>query len=37
VLRWREEGADFADLAARFRRCSLLEQVEQLARYELAR
>jgi hypothetical protein len=37
VLRWREEGVDFADLAARFRRRGLLEQVEQLARYELAR
>lgn len=37
VLRWREEGADFADLAARFCCRGLLEQVEQLARYKLAR
>jgi hypothetical protein len=38
VLRWRDEGADFADLAARFRRRpAFLEQVERLARYKLAR
>jgi hypothetical protein len=38
VLRWRDQGADFADLAARFRRRpDFLEQVEQLARYKLAR
>jgi hypothetical protein len=38
VLRWRDEGTDFADLAARFRRRpGFLEQVEQLARYKLAR
>ena len=38
VLRWRDEGADFADLAARFRRGPrFLQQVEQLARYKLAR
>ena len=38
VLRWRDEGADFVDLAARFRRGpAFLEQVEQLARYKLAR
>ncbi|MEP7201400.1 MAG: hypothetical protein ABI894_02265 [Ilumatobacteraceae bacterium] len=37
VLRWRDEGAEFADLAARFRRGpAFLEQVEQLARYKLA-
>ena len=38
VLRWRDEGADFADLASRFRRGpAFLEQVEMLARYKLAR
>jgi DNA-binding CsgD family transcriptional regulator len=38
VLRWRDEGADFAELASRFRRRpSFLAQVEQLARYKLAR
>ncbi len=38
VLRWRDEGADFADLAARFRRGpAFLAQVEVLARYKLAR
>jgi hypothetical protein len=38
VLRWRDEGAEFADLAPRFRRSpAFLEQVELLARYKLAR
>ena len=38
MLRWRDEGAEFADLAARFRRGpAFLEQVELLARYKLAR
>jgi hypothetical protein len=38
VLRWRDEGAEFADLASRFRRRpASLEQIEQLARYKLAR
>lgn len=38
VLRWRDEGVEFDDLAARFRRGpAFLEQVEQLARYKLAR
>ncbi len=38
VLRWRDEGADYADLASRFRRGpAFLEQVELLARYKLAR
>ena len=38
VLRWRDEGADFAELASRFRRRpAFLAQVEQLARYKLAR
>lgn len=33
-----DQGADFADLAARFRRRpEFLEQVEQLARYKLGR
>lgn len=38
VLRWRDEGADFAELASRFRRRpAFLQQVEELARYKLAR
>lgn len=38
VLRWREDGADFDDMAARFRRGpAFLEQVEQLAHYKLNR
>ena len=38
VLWWRDQGADLVDLAARFRRgTGFLEQVEQLARYKLAR
>jgi hypothetical protein len=38
VLWWRDQGADFSDLAARFRRGPVfLAQVEQLARYKLAR
>jgi DNA-binding CsgD family transcriptional regulator len=38
LLRWRDQGADFEELAAKFRRRpSSLEQVEQLARYKLAR
>jgi len=38
VLRWRDEGADFTELASRFRRRpAFLAQVEQLARYKLAR
>jgi hypothetical protein len=38
VLRWRDEGAEFAELASRFRRGpAFLEQVEEIARYKLAR
>ena len=38
VLRWRDQGAEFTDLAARFRRRpGFLRQVERLARYKLAR
>lgn len=38
VLRWRDEGAGFAELASRFRRRpAFLEQVEQIARLKLAR
>jgi hypothetical protein len=38
LLQWRDQGADFADLAARFRRRpESLQQIERLARYKLAR
>jgi hypothetical protein len=38
VLRWRDAGAGFDELAARFRRGPVfLEQVEHLARYKLGR
>jgi len=38
VLRWRDGGAGFDELAARFRRRpEFLAQVEQLARYKLDR
>jgi len=38
VLRWRDEGADLAELASRFRRRpAYLEQVEVMARLKLAR
>lgn len=38
LLRWREEGAGFEELATRFRRgTSFLEQVERLAQVKLAR
>jgi hypothetical protein len=37
ILRWREKGAAFEELAPRFRRSpAFLEQVEQLALYKLA-
>ena len=38
VLRWRDGGTDIAEVASRFRkRPVFVEQVEQLARYKLAR
>jgi hypothetical protein len=38
VLRWRDEGAELDDLAARFRRRpSSIAQIERLARFKLAR
>ncbi len=38
VLRWRDEGASHADIAPRFNRSpEFVEQVENLARYKLAR
>jgi len=37
VLRWREQGSDYADLSDRFRRSpGFLERVEVYARYKLA-
>jgi DNA-binding CsgD family transcriptional regulator len=36
VLRWREMGADYTEIASRFRRSPEdVEQVEKLARYKL--
>jgi len=38
VLRWRESGAAYDEIGARFRRSAAhIEQVEQLARYKLDR
>lgn len=38
VLRWREGGADYDEIGARFGRSAAhVEQVEQLARYKLER
>jgi DNA-binding CsgD family transcriptional regulator len=38
VLRWRERGAAYDEIGARFRRSAAnIEQVEQLARYKLDR
>jgi len=38
VLRWRDEGAPSADIAARFHRSpEFVDRVEHLARYKLAR
>lgn len=37
VLRWREQGSDYADLSSRFRRSpDFLARVEVYARYKLA-
>jgi hypothetical protein len=37
VLRWREQGSDYADLSGRFRRSpDFLARVEVYARYKLA-
>ena len=38
VLRWREDGANYEEIGARFRRsAALIERVEELARYKLGR
>ena len=38
VLRWREDGANYDEIGARFRRsAALIERVEGLARYKLGR
>lgn len=38
VLRWREVGADYGEIGARFGRSAAdVERVERLARYKLAR
>jgi hypothetical protein len=38
VLRWREQGSDYADLSGRFRRSpGFLARVEVYARYQLVR
>ena len=38
VLRWRELGADYNEIGARFgRSAAAVERVEQLARYKLSR
>jgi hypothetical protein len=37
VLRWREQGSDYADLSSKFRRGpDFLARVEVYARYKLA-
>jgi DNA-directed RNA polymerase specialized sigma24 family protein len=38
VLRWRDLGADYSEIGARFgRSAEAVERVERLARYKLAR
>jgi hypothetical protein len=38
ILRWRDRGANHADIAPRFHRSpEFVEQVENLARYKFAR
>jgi len=37
ILGWRQQGADYADIAPRFRRSpGFVEQVERLAHYKLS-
>ena len=37
ILRWRQQGADYADIGSRFHRSpEFIERVEAIARYKLA-